>query len=422
MRRRLWRFGVVAVVTLMAGLSFSHAGSADVCWTWGRNGYGQLGDGTTSNRNVRWQVLGLGEVVAIAGGGYHSLALMQDGTVWAWGRNEDGQLGDGTTTDRASPVQVTGLTGVVAIAAGAYHSLALMQNGTVRAWGRNGDSQLGDGTTTNRSTPVQVPGLTGVTAIASGGGNHNLALTQDGRVWAWGHNLWGQLGDGTTANRSAPVQTQSLTTVEAIATGGGHSLALRQNGTVWAWGANWYGQLGDGTTTYPRTNPVQVQGLTQAIAIAGGGNHSLALRQDGTARAWGGNYRGQLGDGTTVHPRLTPLQVQGLTGVSAIAGGGDHSLAVKQDGTAWTWGWNAYGQLGDGSTTNRLAPVRVTRLTEVTATAGGAEHSLALSRAPVVGFRHLGAVAVIVLAAGSIILNRLTHEKPLRKRETAATS
>jgi len=198
-----------------------------------------------------------GDWVQIAGGGHHSLALRNDGTVWAWGRNNYGQLGDGTTTERHTPVQVANLTGVQAIAGGFSHSLALRSDGTVWAWGRNSKGQLGDGTTTNRTTPVQVLNLTGVQAIA-GGFFHSLALKSDGTVWAWGYNHFGQLGDGTTANRTIPVQVADLTGVQAIAAGSDHSLALRNDGTVWAWGWNYLGQLGDGTTAN-RSIPVQVQ-------------------------------------------------------------------------------------------------------------------------------------------------------------------
>ncbi|WP_147443420.1 kelch-like protein [Corallococcus sp. AB011P] len=327
-------------------------------WAWGDNGYGQLGDGTTTQRltPVPVQVQGLTGVAALATGYNHSLAVKQDGTVWAWGSNAYGQLGDGTTTQRLTPVQVQGLTGVAALATGYYHSLALKQDGTVWAWGRNEYGQLGDGTVTNRPTPVQVQGLTGVAALAAGG-FASLALKQDGTVWAWGYNGNGELGDGTTTNRPTPVQVQGLTGVAALAAGGYHALALTQNGTVWAWGRNVEGQLGDGTVT-DRLTPVRVPGLTGVAALAAGTFHSLALKQDGTAWACGRNVEGQLGDGTVTN-RPTPVQVPGLTGVAALAASHNHTLALRQDGTVWAWGWNPYGQLGDGTTTQRLTPVQV---------------------------------------------------------------
>jgi len=307
-----------------------------------------------------------------AAGGNHSLTLKIDGTVWAWGVNSVGQLGNGTTTSSNTPVQVSGLTVVAAIAAGGNHSLALKNDGTVWTWGHNVFGQLGNGTTTSSNTPVQV--LTGAKAIAAGY-NHSLALKDDGTVWAWGYNLYGQLGDGTTTTNSiTPVQVLNITGAKAIAAGGNHSLALKDDGTVWAWGYNLYGQLGDGLNSN-RTTPVQV--LTGANAIAAGFSHSLALKDDGTVWAWGANNTGQLGDGTTAH-RGTSVQASGLTDVTAITAGGSHSLALKDDGTVWAWGANNTGQLGDGSITPKTTPVQVSGLTGVTAISAGSDHSLAV--------------------------------------------
>ena len=328
--------------------------------------------------------------------------------VWAFGGNNYGQLGNGTTINRTTPVQVKDpggvgfLTGVGAIAGGRYHSLAL-KDGTVWAWGFNDSGQLGDGTTINRTTPVQVSGLTGVAAIASGYG-HSLALKTDGTAWAWGQNNGGQLGNGTSTIFGAtttPVQVCEsggcsngyLTGVAAIAGGFFHSLALKTDGTVWAFGVNSTSQLGDGTTAILRNTPVQVCAsggcsngyLTGVSAIAGGSSNSLALKTDGTVWAWGLNTGGQLGDGTTTN-KNTPVQVLGLTGVSAIASGLFHFLVLK-DGTAWAWGSNSRGQLGDGTTTFRATPVQVKGLvgvgflTGVAAIAGGEYHSLALAPA-----------------------------------------
>jgi alpha-tubulin suppressor-like RCC1 family protein len=373
--------GLTGVVAIAGGWYHGLALKSDgTVWAWGRNSDGQLGDGTTTNRLTPVQVSGLTGVVAIAGGYWHSLALKTDGTVWAWGHNDYGQLGDGSTTNRTVSVQVTGLQGVTAIAGGAEHGLALSSDGTVWAWGHNDDGQLGNETTTDSSVPVQVTGLTGVAVIAAG--VHSLAVKSDGTAWGWGHGVYGELGDGGVGvNRSTPVQAIGLTGVVGIAGGSGHSLWLKSDGTVWASGLNWYGQLGDGTTT-ERHTPVQVSGLTGVlgmVAIAAGLDHSLALRSDGTVWAWGQNYGGQLGDGSTTN-RSAPVQVRanGPTGVTAIAGGSAHSLALKSDGTAWAWGFNGNGQLGDGTTTRRSRPVQVSGLTGVITVAAGYQHSLAL--------------------------------------------
>jgi len=326
----------------------------------GQNDYGQIGDGTSGNaRYALVETVGLSGVTNIAGGGSHTVALKSDGTVRTWGQNWYGQLGDNSGTDRSSPVAVSGLTGAVAVDAGSSHSVALKSNGSVWAWGNNSAGQLGDGTTTTRWTPVQVSGFSsGVAAIAAGS-SHTVALKSDGSVWAWGYNMYGQLGNGTNTASSVPVQVSGLSSgVTAIAAGGSHNVALKSDGTLWAWGYNSSGQLGDGTSIMRRT-PVQVSGLTNGVTtIAAGGNHTMALKADGTVWVWGNNSWFQLGDGTSTS-RLTPVQISGLTGASAIDGGGYHTLALKSDSTAWVWGYNVYGQLGNGTTTITNRPTQM---------------------------------------------------------------
>ncbi len=349
----------LAATVLAGGSTFSARIKQDgTLWTWGSNGNGQLGDGTRLHRAYPLQVRGLSGVTAIALGGSHTLALRQDGTLWAWGYNGYGQLGDGTTTSngRVYPGTVPGLSDVTAMAGGSGHTVALRQDGTVWAWGRNDYGQLGDGTDTQRLSPVNVPGLSGVTSLAAGL-VHTVALRQDGTVWAWGHNGFGQLGDGTTTRRTSPAQVPGLSGVTAIAAWNGHALALRQDGTLWAWGRNDYGQIGDGTKTN-RLSPTQVPGLSGVTTMAAGHSHTVALRQDGTVWAWGDNGFGQLGDGTLIE-HLSPMQVPGLSGVTTLASGSHYVLALRQDGTLWAWGDNGFGQLGDGTGTQRLSPVQV---------------------------------------------------------------
>jgi alpha-tubulin suppressor-like RCC1 family protein/inosine-uridine nucleoside N-ribohydrolase len=317
----------------------------------------------------------------IAAGDLHTVALRSDETVWAWGYNCYGQLGNGTTSlndPNPTPVQVSGLTGVIAVAAGWRHTVGLKSDGTVWAWGYNDVGQLGDGTTINRSSPIQVSGLTGAIAVATFG-SHTVALKSDGTVWAWGWNYYGQLGNGTTSGYTpnpTPVQASDLTGVIAVAGGGGHTVAVKSDGTVWAWGANDSGQLGDDTTTN-RSSPIQVSGLTESIAVAGGGGHTVAVKSDGTVWAWGYNADGQLGDGTT-NNRSSPIQVSGLTGVVAVAAGLNHTVALKSDGTVWAWGQNLFGQLGDGPTSDQHAPVQVSGLTGVIAVAASGLQTVAL--------------------------------------------
>jgi alpha-tubulin suppressor-like RCC1 family protein len=330
-------------------------GGDGTVWACGRNEYGQLGRSTAAETA---KVFGLVGMTAIAGGSNHSLALKYDGTVWSWGYNYYGQVGDGTTTQRLTPVPVIGLSGVAAISGGYDYSLALKSDGTVWGWGANYANQLGDGTTSARVSPVQVVGLTGVVAIAAGQ-YFGLALKSDGTVWAWGDNSYGQLGSNyTPPGASTPLQVGTITNVIAIAAGTSHALALRDDGSVWAWGTNAYGQLGDNTTNSRGVAaPVMLTG--QYVAVAAGLANSAALKSDGTLYTWGQNQYGQIGNGTTTSPVKLPVAVAGLSGITAISSG-QHTVAVKySDGLYgfWSWGYNYYGQLAEGSFINQSIPV-----------------------------------------------------------------
>ena len=413
---------ITNVTSISAGGRFSLVAKSDgTVWGWGYNGYGELGDNSTTQRSLPVQVVDSSGVGYISGinsvktSFFSSLALKNDGTVWAWGTNGNGQLGDNTTTQRNIPVQVkdavgTGyLSDMTAIAGGTSHSLALKNDGTVWAWGANNYGQLGDNSTTQRSLPVQVQNsetgnsLGGITEISSSShSDHSVAINSNGTVWAWGSNSNGALGDKNYGSASvtgatlviASVGTINLSDVNIISNGGYHSLALKNDGTVWAWGTNSSGQLGDNTTTQSNV-PVQVKdaagtgNLSGITAIAAGSSHSLALKNDGTVWAWGYNVFGGVGDNSTTQ-RLLPVQVKDaagtgyLSGITVIQGGTYHSLALKNDGTVWAWGYNNYGQLGDNSTTQRNIPVQVKDaagtgyLSDMTAIAGGQYHSLAL--------------------------------------------
>jgi len=345
-------------ISIAAGQNFSLVEINGTVWAWGDNSGGQLGNGTTTQSKIPIPVTGLTGVTAIAAGQNHSMAL-SGGTVYTWGDNSKGQIGDNTLTRRLSPVPVPGLTDVTAIAAGVLFSVALKNDGTVWTWGSNDNGQLGIGSTvSNMSTPQPVTSISDVVAIAAGA-YHCLAVRADGTVWAWGQGTSGQLGDGTTARQNKPVQALGIDNITKVASKGNFSMALKNDGTVWMWGYNGSGQLGDGTTTQ-RNVPQQVPGLNNVAKISTGSNHSLALMNDGTVWAWGYNGLGQVG-GDPSDPvslaNIVPQPVQGLSGIVGIAGGYGHSLAVQDNGTVWAWGWNPYGQLGDGTTTPSNVPV-----------------------------------------------------------------
>jgi alpha-tubulin suppressor-like RCC1 family protein len=326
---------------------------------WGENTYGQLGDGTSTNKSAPVDVSGLTSgVTAISAGQNHTCALTSGGGVKCWGDNSLGALGDGTTTSRMAPVDVSGLSnGVVAISAGYFHTCALTNGGAVKCWGYNVYGQLGDGTTTRQSTPVNVSGLSSGVSAISAGQFHTCALTIGGGVKCWGYNGFGGLGDGTTTGRVTPVDVSGLTSgVTAVGAGAYNTCARTSGGGVRCWGYNGSGQLGDGTTT-TRLTAVDVSGLTNnATAISVGQYHACARTTVGGAKCWGYNAFGALGDGTTTG-RVTPVDVSGLTsGVTAIGAGAYNTCALTSGGGVECWGYNASGQLGDGSSTTRLTP------------------------------------------------------------------
>jgi alpha-tubulin suppressor-like RCC1 family protein len=319
-----------------------------------------LGDGTTTDSPTPLDVRGLTSVIiALAAGYEHTCALTAGGGVKCWGWNQVGQLGDGTTTDRLTPVDVSGLTGVNAISAGGGHTCALTAAGGVKCWGNNWAGQLGDGTTTNHLTPVDVRGLASGVIALTAGINHTCALTAVGGVKCWGSN-GGKLGDGTTSNRLTPVDVSGLSNgVIAIVSNVYHTCALMAGGGVKCWGKNDYGQLGDGSKTDGRT-PVDVSGISSAVtALAVGYGHTCALTALGTVECWGWNTHGQLGDGTTTD-RLMPVTVSEHTsGFTTLMAGDLHTCALTATGGIKCWGYNEFGELGDGTTADRLIPVDV---------------------------------------------------------------
>jgi alpha-tubulin suppressor-like RCC1 family protein len=340
-------------------------------WSWGRDLSGQLGNGTPfANESGAVQVVEvvasqnvpLAGVKAIAAGSDFSVAVKGDGSVWTFGSNAFGQLGVSTATaNRAVAAPVVGLGNVVAVAAGTGHVLALRSDGSVVAWGSNSVGQLGDDTyptVYSRYTWALVSGLTsGVTAIATRD-DHCLALKADGTIVAWGGNAYRQIGDGGFLPRDTPFAVDLLPGIGGIAAGTQSSFALRTDGsntgTVLSWGLNTSGQLGDGTVTPFRASPA---GALSGVTLLNAGDYQvLAQRSDGSIWAWGSNLHGQLGDGSTIS-RPTPRRVSNVRGAVALAGGYTFSLALLADGSVWAWGSNGAFELGDGTPVPKLLAV-----------------------------------------------------------------
>ncbi len=316
-------------------------------WSWGTERNGVLGNGESEGyTSVPVQVIGLDEVKAIAATHGYNLALLRDGEVMAWGSDKDGRLGNGVESGFSeTPEPVDGLTEVTAIATGQFHALALLKNGTVMAWGHGSRGSLGDGEELN-STPVPIPvnGITEAAAVASGN-VYSLVLLRNGTVVSFGASEFGQLGDGHRTPSYLPVPVKGLSEVTAISAGGWNNLALLRNGTVMAWGWDKSGELGNGGRNGPEQCegwgcskiPIPVSGLSGVTAISAASNtfeqahnlNCLALLRNGAVMAWGGNEDGQLGDGTTRNSYV-PVQVSGLTGVTAISAGGWDSLAIGE--------------------------------------------------------------------------------------------
>lgn len=336
---------------------------------WGDNAYGQLGDASTARRPRPAVVRGLERnVLAVSAGFYHSCALLAGGAVQCWGDNRYGQLGNGTTQASSTPVAVAGLaSGVKALSAGQFHTCAV-KNENVLCWGDNRRGQLGDGTREPSALPVRVEGLEGAVEFAGAGSWHSCAATRE-RAWCWGFNRAGQLGNGEHRETTRPVSVRNLPApILALDAKGSHSCAVTEAdgaNRLWCWGFNGPGQLGDRTTEF-RYVPRRVANLERAVeSISLGYTHTCAVEQGGRGlRCWGHNVSGQLGDESDVQYRPEPVPVHGVpTGVQSVAPGVDHTCALLAD-SVWCWGLNRQGAFGDGGLQSSRSPRRAFRLSD----------------------------------------------------------
>ncbi|MGM7677739.1 RCC1 domain-containing protein [Microbacterium sp. A94] len=372
----------VTFTQVSVGIYHSVALAEDgTAYAWGRNNYGQLGNDATTNSSVPVQVEMPAEVTftQVSAGGSHTVALTADGTAYAWGSNDRSQLGNDQHTESSVPVLVQIPDGVrfTQVSAGNRHSVAVDEDGTAYAWGLNADGQLGNDATTNSSVPVQVQIPDEVTvAQVSAGTAHSVAVDVDGTAYAWGNNEYGQLGNGASSRRvPVPVQVQmpAKVTVTQVSAGGFHSVAVAVGGATYAWGVNNEGQLGTDTTRNPSVpGLVQIPAEVTVTQVSAGHSHSVALTADGTAYAWGLNANGQLGNRSFVGSRA-PVRVQMPADVTftQVSAGNSHSAALTEDGTAYAWGANFYGQVGDGTEASRNVPTPVLKRVTVTGVSFG---------------------------------------------------
>jgi alpha-tubulin suppressor-like RCC1 family protein len=349
------------VVEIETGNLFSCArlmGGTVYCW--GRDHVGQLDDGTVSSPESNPTARGptrstdprtmANDAVDLSLGALHGCLVRRSGRVACWGDSGYGRLGDGTVTDA---IQVA--------AGGAFTCVVRAPTGMptrVACWGRNDRGQLGT-TGGDRADPRDVPGTEGALQVTTGY-DFACARLEAGSVVCWGDNTQGQLGRGTTlTSREAPAPVMGLTGVIHIDAGSYFACAVRTGGDVRCWGNNDEGQLGDGTTRQ-RTLPVAVMGASGAVAVAAGESHACFRTASGQVTCWGRNYEGQLGDGTTMNRSTAGMPISGLTGVTDVAAGQDHTCAVRAIGGPVCWGGNGYGQVGNGATsTSVLSPTPV---------------------------------------------------------------
>jgi alpha-tubulin suppressor-like RCC1 family protein len=359
-------FGAVKTFCqISAGANFSVAIDKNgYAWSAGANDSGGLGDNSITQRVSPVSVLGAVKTFCqIANAFQYTLAIDKNGRAWAWGLNGNGQLGDNTTTSRRTPVSVAGAVKTfckIWTSSENFTSHAIDKNGRAWGWASNGNGNIGDNTTIQKLTPVSVAGAVKTFCQIAGGNNHAIALAKNGRVWTWGNNSEGQLGDNSITQRLTPVSVAgAVKTFCQISSGNAFSLAIDKNGRAWAWGGNGKGQLGDNSITSRRT-PVSVAGAVKTFCqIRGGGSAAAAIDKNGRLWTWGNNDNAQLGDNTTTS-RRTPVSVAGAVKTFCkISVGSNHCLAIDKNGTAWGWGFDLNGQLGTNVILSVLTPVRV---------------------------------------------------------------
>jgi alpha-tubulin suppressor-like RCC1 family protein len=342
--------------------------TAGVIFCWGYNAHGELGDSTATGPERCPQydpcsqtpvpVLGGLTFVATSAGLYHNCAVTTAGAAYCWGSNNAGQLGDGSTVDRTSPVAVVGGLTFAEVDPGVGgHSCGVTAEGAAYCWGSNAYGELGDGTTVERTSPVAVVG--GLTfAGVSAGMFHSCGVTTGGAAYCWGYDGNGELGDGTGTESTSPVAVTGAHTFASVSAGVAYSCGVTTEGAAYCWGANGDGRLGDSSTVDHWASPVPVAGGHRFATVSARFDHACGLSTAGAVYCWGYNGDGELGDGTTT-TRASPVAVAGGLTFATVGAGANHSCGVTTGGVAYCWGLNTEGELGDGTTGSSPVPARV---------------------------------------------------------------
>lgn len=331
------------------GSSTSLIGNSDV--------YGSKTPIQIGNNN-QWQSIVCGKT------GF-TLAIRTDGTLWGWGKNKGGEyagsgyLGLGTTENQPVPLQVGTEKTWVSLSSGVYHTIALKADGTIWAWGFNDKGQLGNSGTNDKSRPTQVGKENNWASIFTEGYT-SFGIKTDGSLWGWGDNAVSQLGIPGNTQTAQPVPVQIGADKDWKYGNGGlsHCLAIKQDGSLWAWGYNWEGELGNGLRSTDNTQPIRVGNDKDWSGIAGGDDFSIAIKLDGSMWSWGKNDRGQLGIGNN-NDQLIPVKVGKSKKWTAASSGSGGCIAVQSDGSVWVWGVNSLGQLGIGNRIDQNSPVQL---------------------------------------------------------------
>jgi len=323
-------------------------------YLWGNNWYGQLGNGTQEDSSTPIKIM---ENVTSVSLDSHSAAITEDGSLYLWGNNWYGQLGNGATGyGNISNILIKIMENVISVSLGGSHSAGITEDGSLYLWGNNRYGQLGNGTTKNSSIPIKI--MENVASVSLGYG-HSAAITKEGDLYLWGDNDYGQLGNATTELSSTPIKI--MENVASVSLGNDHSAAITKDGSLYLWGNNRYGQLGNGATGYGNISNIPIKIMENVASVNLGSTHSAAITKDGSLYLWGENAYGRLGNGTTDNSS-TPIKI--MDNVASVSLGYGHSAAITKDKSLYLWGDNDYGQLGNGKYGNgtgedSLTPIKI---------------------------------------------------------------